>query len=82
MLRSPVPRKISLYSYKRLLSLYLISGLVNAEICLYLVGWRMFKTQNNSDLDLPRIHDVTTSKFQQHTFQVLVTEFRNHMDKF
>ena len=35
---APVPSKISLHSCKRLLSLYLKSELVNAEICSYLVG--------------------------------------------
>ena len=59
--RAPVPSKISLYSRKRLLSLYLKSELINAEICSYLVGWRTVKTQSNSVVDLPRIHDVAPS---------------------
>ena len=49
--RAPTPSEISLYSRKRLLSLYLKSELVNPEICSYLVSWRTGKTQSNSDVD-------------------------------
>ena len=59
--RALEPSKISLYSRKRLLSLYAKSELANAEIRLDLVGWRTVKTQSNSDVDLPRIHDVAAS---------------------
>ena len=59
--RAPVPSKISLYSRKRLLSLYLKSELVNAEICYYLVGWKTVKTQSKLDVDLSRIYDFAAS---------------------
>ena len=53
--------KISLYSYYKLLSVHLKSESVIAEIWSYLVGSRTFKTQSNSGVGLPRIHNVAAS---------------------
>ena len=53
--------KISLYSRKRLLSLYSKSELAKAEIRSDLVGWGTVKTQSDSDVDLARIHDIAAS---------------------